>query len=52
MIFAGRNGSGHCRDATTLRDSLVGLIEPMVRSAVFGAGRGQRSMGSVLGNAS
>ncbi|MGA8733400.1 MAG: hypothetical protein WB558_05695, partial [Terriglobales bacterium] len=23
----------HCRDATMLRDNLVGLIEPMLRSA-------------------
>lgn len=29
--FARGNGSGHCRDATMLRDTLVGLIEPMLR---------------------
>jgi hypothetical protein len=27
------NGGGLCKDATILRDSLAGLIEPMVRSA-------------------
>jgi hypothetical protein len=31
--LAGRNGSRHCRDATMLRDNLVGLIEPMLSSA-------------------
>ena len=31
--FAGSNGSRHCRDATMLRDNLVGLIEPMLSSA-------------------
>jgi hypothetical protein len=33
MILARANGSGHCRDATMLRDTLVGLIEPMLSSA-------------------
>jgi hypothetical protein len=28
--FAGRNGSGLCRDATMLRDKLVELIEPQL----------------------
>jgi hypothetical protein len=31
--LAGRNGSGHCGDATMLRDSLAGLIETMIGSA-------------------
>jgi hypothetical protein len=31
--LARRNGSGLCRDATMLRDSLVGLIEPIHISA-------------------
>jgi len=30
MSLAGRNGSGHCGDATMPRDSPVGLIEPML----------------------
>ena len=31
--LAGRNGGGHCGDATMLRDNLAGLIEPMLSSA-------------------